>query len=78
MKWQPQVGPPPDNDDQAALVAEERKETTVATTSEAELFRALPGWQRYGNRIEKTFNFDDLSAEATASLWRSLLGTVAT
>jgi hypothetical protein len=23
------------------------------TTSEAELFRALPGWQRYGNRIEK-------------------------
>jgi hypothetical protein len=53
------------------------KEATMATTSEAELFRALPGWQRYGNRIEKTFNFDDFSAAATASLWRSLLGTVA-
>ena len=26
----------------------------MTTTSEAELFRALPGWQRYGNRIEKT------------------------
>ena len=51
-------------------------ETTMATTSEAELFRALPGWQRYGNRIEKTFNFDDFSAAASASLWRSLLGTV--
>jgi len=36
------------------MVAEERMETTMATTSEAELFRALPGWQRYGNRIEKT------------------------
>ena len=36
----------------------------MATTSEAELFRALPGWQRYGNRIEKTFNFDDFSAAA--------------
>ena len=60
-----------------ATVAEERKEATMTTTSEAELFRALPGWQRYGNRIEKTFNFDDFSAAATASLWRSLLGTVA-
>jgi pterin-4a-carbinolamine dehydratase len=58
------------------MVAEERMETTMATTSEAELFRALPGWQRYGNRIEKTFNFDDFSAAASASLWRSLLGTV--
>jgi pterin-4a-carbinolamine dehydratase len=47
----------------------------MTTTSEA-LFRALPGWQRYGNRIEKTFNFDDFSAAASASLWRSLLGTV--
>jgi pterin-4a-carbinolamine dehydratase len=28
----------------------------------AELFCSLPGWQRYGNRIEKTFNFDDFSA----------------
>ena len=46
----------------------------MTTTSEAELFRALPGWQRYGNRIEKTFNFDDFSAAASASLWRSLLG----
>ena len=31
----------------------------MTTTSEAELFRALPDdWQRYGNRIEKTFNVD--------------------
>ena len=59
------------------MVAEERKEATMATTSEAEFFRALPGWQRYGNRIEKTVNLDDFSAAATASLWRSLLGTVA-
>ena len=36
----------------------------MTTTSEAELFRALPGWQRYGNRIEKTFNFDDFGAAA--------------
>ena len=69
----------------------------MTTTSEAELYHALPGWQRYGNRIEKTFDFDDFSAAArsrtspppprcrspaphslpTASLWRSLLGTVA-
>ena len=35
----------------------------MTTTSEA-LFRALPGWQRYGNRIEKTFNFDDFGAAA--------------
>jgi pterin-4a-carbinolamine dehydratase len=34
----------------------------MTTTSEAELFRAVPGWQRYGNRIEKTFNFDDFGA----------------
>jgi pterin-4a-carbinolamine dehydratase len=46
-----------------ATVAEERKEATM-TTSEAELFRALPGWQRYGNRIEKTFNFDGFGAAA--------------
>ena len=37
----------------------------MTTTSEAELFRALPDdWQRYGNRIEKTFNFDDFGAAA--------------
>ena len=36
----------------------------MTTTSEAELFRTLPGWQRYGNRIEKTFNFDDFGAAA--------------
>jgi pterin-4a-carbinolamine dehydratase len=36
----------------------------MTTTSEVEHFRALPGWQRYGNRIEKTFNFDDFSAAA--------------
>ena len=29
----------------------------MATTSEVKLFRSLPGWQHYGNRIEKTFNF---------------------
>ena len=40
----------------------------MTTTSEAELFRTLPGWQRYGNRIEKTFNFDNFGAAATASL----------
>jgi pterin-4a-carbinolamine dehydratase len=36
----------------------------MTTTSEAELLRTLPGWQRYGNRIEKTFNFDDFGAAA--------------
>ena len=36
----------------------------MTTTSEAELFRALPGWKPYGNRIEKTFNFDDFGAAA--------------
>ena len=36
----------------------------MTTTSVEELFRALPGWQRYGNRIEKTFNFDDFGAPA--------------
>lgn len=36
----------------------------MTTISEAELFHALPGWQRYGNRIEKTFTFDDFGAAA--------------
>jgi pterin-4a-carbinolamine dehydratase len=36
----------------------------MATTSEVELFCSLPGWQYHGNRIEKTFNFDDFSAAA--------------
>ena len=36
----------------------------MTTISEAELFRALPGWKPYGNRIEKTFNFDDFGAAA--------------
>jgi 4a-hydroxytetrahydrobiopterin dehydratase len=36
----------------------------MAATSEVELLCSLPGWQRYGNRIEKTFNFDDFSAAA--------------
>jgi pterin-4a-carbinolamine dehydratase len=49
----------------------------MATSREAEVLSSLPSWRRYGNRIEKTFNFDDFSAAATASLWRSLLGTVA-
>jgi hypothetical protein len=39
-----------------------QKEATMAATSELELFCSLPGWQHYGNRIEKTFNFDDFSA----------------
>jgi 4a-hydroxytetrahydrobiopterin dehydratase len=36
----------------------------MAITSEAELLRSLPGWQRRGNGIERTFNFDDFSAAA--------------
>jgi len=36
----------------------------MAATSEVELFCSLSGWQHYGNRIEKTFNFDDFSAAA--------------
>ena len=36
----------------------------MAATSELELFCSLPGWQHYGNRIEKTFNFDAFSAAA--------------
>lgn len=36
----------------------------MTTTSEAELLRTLPGWQRYRDRIEKTFNFDDFGAAA--------------
>jgi pterin-4a-carbinolamine dehydratase len=36
----------------------------MAATSEVELLCSLPGWQHYGNRIEKTFNFDDFSAAA--------------
>jgi pterin-4a-carbinolamine dehydratase len=36
----------------------------MATTSEGKLYRSLPGWQHYGNRIEKTFDFDDFSAAA--------------
>jgi len=36
----------------------------MTTISEPELFRAPPGWQRYGNRIEKTFTFDDFGAAA--------------
>jgi hypothetical protein len=49
----------------------------MAPISETELFHSLPGWQCYGNRIEEIFHLDDFSAAATASLWRSLLGTVA-
>jgi len=36
----------------------------MATTSEGELVCSLPAWQGDGNRIEKTFNFDDFSAAA--------------
>jgi len=34
-------------------------------TTDVELFRALqnlPGWQRHGNHIKKTFHFDDFAA----------------
>jgi 4a-hydroxytetrahydrobiopterin dehydratase len=40
------------------------REVTMATT-DVELFRALrdlPGWQRHGNNIRKTFHFDDFAA----------------
>jgi pterin-4a-carbinolamine dehydratase len=40
----------------------------MTTTSEVKLYRSVPGWQHYGNRIEKTFNFDNFGAAATASL----------
>ena len=36
----------------------------MTTISEAELFRGLPGWKRNGNRIGKTFNFNDFGAAA--------------
>jgi len=36
----------------------------MAATSEVELFCSLPGWQHYGNRIEKSFTFDHFSAAA--------------
>jgi 4a-hydroxytetrahydrobiopterin dehydratase len=45
-------------------VEEDAKEATMAATSEVELLCSLPGWQHYGNRIEKTFNFDAFSAAA--------------
>jgi pterin-4a-carbinolamine dehydratase len=36
----------------------------MTTISEAELFGALPGWKPYGNRIQRTFIFDDFGAAA--------------
>jgi 4a-hydroxytetrahydrobiopterin dehydratase len=36
----------------------------MTTTQRGEALRALPSWQRYGNRIAKTFNFDDFGAAA--------------
>jgi pterin-4a-carbinolamine dehydratase len=36
----------------------------MATTSEVELVCSPPAWQGDGNRIEKSFNFDDFSAAA--------------
>ena len=36
----------------------------MATSREAEVLSSLPSWRRYGNRIEKTFNFDDFAAAA--------------
>jgi pterin-4a-carbinolamine dehydratase len=41
-----------------------KREAIMAATSELELFCSQPGWQHYGNRIEKTFDFDDFSAAA--------------
>ena len=36
----------------------------MTTTSEAEPVSSPPAWQGDGNRLEKTFNFDDFSAAA--------------
>ena len=36
----------------------------MTTTSEAEHVSSLPAWQGDGNRLEKTFKFDDFSAAA--------------
>ena len=36
----------------------------MTISSEAEVLRSLPSWQRYGNRIQKIFSFDDFSAAA--------------
>jgi pterin-4a-carbinolamine dehydratase len=47
-----------------ATIAKNAKETTMATSREAEVLSSLPSWRRYGNRIEKTFNFDDFAAAA--------------
>jgi 4a-hydroxytetrahydrobiopterin dehydratase len=41
-----------------------QREATMTISSEAEVLRSLPGWQRYGNRIQKIFSFDDFSAAA--------------
>ena len=36
----------------------------MTTTSEAEPVSSPPAWQGDGNRLEKTFKFDDFSAAA--------------
>ena len=36
----------------------------MTTTSEVEPVSSPPAWQGDGNRLEKTFNFDDFSAAA--------------
>jgi 4a-hydroxytetrahydrobiopterin dehydratase len=49
------------------------------TTTDVKLFRALrdlPGWQRHGNTISKTFRFDDFAA-ATRFVDRVALGAAA-
>jgi pterin-4a-carbinolamine dehydratase len=54
------------------------KGVTMVTT-DAELFRVLrdlPGWQRHGDSIEKTFQFDDF-AVATRFVGRVALDAAA-
>jgi pterin-4a-carbinolamine dehydratase len=41
----------------------------MTTTSEAEPVSSLPAWQGDGNRLEKTFKFDDFSAAARFVGW---------
>jgi hypothetical protein len=74
--YQKIVSPPHDIDNQSDRRGE-AKEATMATISETALLHSLPGWQGDGNRIEEILHLDDFSAAARASLWRSLLGTVA-
>jgi hypothetical protein len=51
-----------------------QKEATMAATSEPKLFCSLPGWQHYGNRIEKTFNTLTQDDVAVAGRIQRLVG----